>query len=164
MALSTESPRLHFEPDSIPLPANPSTEQAPALSSSSALARFEFESGRGNEGTKILMVEWEDEDEGADGAKNMGDWEVSWEGKSTTLSARDGAEDKLHRLYFLLAPGASIPRIVKLSQVGGKKHTNESITCDISTRARIDSQTSWKKRGLTYDMGEETNICTTKGD
>lgn len=116
------SPRLHFEPDSVPLPASSSSgaELAPALSSSTALARFEFESGRGNEGTKILMVEWEDEEEGTDGAKNMGDWEVSWEGKTTVLSARDGAEGKLHRLYFLLAPGASIPRIVKLSQRGGK--------------------------------------------
>jgi hypothetical protein len=50
----------------------------------------------------------------------MGDWEVSWEGKSTVLSARDGAEGKLHRLYFLLPPGSPIPRIVKLSQAGGK--------------------------------------------
>lgn len=120
MAVSTPSPRLHFEPDSVPLPTSPDdTEQAsPASSSSTALARFEFESGRGNEGTKILMVEWEDEN--AEGStKNMGDWEVSWEGKSTVLSARDGAEGKTHRLYFLLAPGASIPRIIKLSQVGG---------------------------------------------
>ncbi|KAB8289554.1 hypothetical protein EYC80_010712 [Monilinia laxa] len=121
MAVSTSFPRLHFEPDSVPLPTSSdnSEESAPALSSSTALARFEFESGRGNEGTKILMVEWEDEStEGP--TKNMGDWEVSWEGKSTVLSARDGAEGKLHRLYFLLAPGASIPRIIKLSQVGGK--------------------------------------------
>ncbi|KAA8566759.1 hypothetical protein EYC84_009859 [Monilinia fructicola] len=105
----------------VPLPTSSDNleESAPALSSSTALARFEFESGRGNEGTKILMVEWEDESiEGS--TKNMGDWEVSWEGKSTVLSARDGAEGKLHRLYFLLAPGASIPRIIKLSQVGGK--------------------------------------------
>ncbi|KAM3065132.1 hypothetical protein ACMFMG_006107 [Clarireedia jacksonii] len=120
MAVSTSSPRLHFEPDSVPLPASPDAELAPALSSSTALARFEFESGRGNEGTKILMVEWEDEEEGTDGGKNLGNWEVSWEGKTTVLSARDGAEGKLHRLYFLLAPGASIPRIVKLSQRGGK--------------------------------------------
>ncbi|QSZ28566.1 hypothetical protein DSL72_003064 [Monilinia vaccinii-corymbosi] len=126
MAVSTSAPRLHFEPDSVPIPSSSgqnAEECAPALSSSTALARFEFESGRGNEGTKILMVEWEDESSTTDGSghnKNMGDWEVSWEGKSTVLSARDGADGKLHRLYFLLGPGASIPRIVKLSQVGGK--------------------------------------------
>jgi hypothetical protein len=27
-----------------------------------ALARFEFEAGKANEGTKILMIEWEDDD------------------------------------------------------------------------------------------------------
>jgi hypothetical protein len=46
---------------------------------------------------------------------------VSWEGKTTVLSARDGAEGKLHRLYFLLAPEASIPPIVKLSQAGSRE-------------------------------------------
>jgi hypothetical protein len=106
--------RLDFEPDNILTAVASSPDEAPALSSSRALARFEFESGKGNEGTKILMVEWSD----PDGSNNMGDWEVSWEGKTTVLSARDGAEGKLHRLYFLLAPGANIPRIVKLSQAG----------------------------------------------
>lgn len=114
MALS--SPRS-FEPDGVPItPTAAGQTQASAVSSSTALARFEFESGKGNEGTKILMVEWEDDS----GGKNLGDWEVSWEGKSTVLSARDGAEGKVHRLYFLLAPGASIPPIIKLAQVGGK--------------------------------------------
>jgi hypothetical protein len=116
--MAVSSPRrLDFEPDGIPGTVASNPDEAPALSSSRALARFEFESGKGNEGTKILMVEWSDsEDSNAPG--NMGDWEVSWEGKTTVLSAKDGAEGKLHRIYFLLAPGASIPRIVKLSQAG----------------------------------------------
>jgi len=88
------------------------------LSSSKALARFEFEPGRANEGTKILMVEWEDDTE--EGSNNLGDWEVSWEGKKTVLSAKDGAEGSLHRIYFLLGPGISIPPVVKLAQTGGK--------------------------------------------
>lgn len=116
MATTAASPRLDFEPDGIPTTAAGSNEQAPALSSSNALARFEFEPGRANEGTKILMVEWED-DEG--GTNKLGDWEVSWEGKTTVLSAKDGAEDKLHRMYFLLGPGVSIPPVVKLAQAGG---------------------------------------------
>jgi hypothetical protein len=114
----SSSPRLDFEPDGIPTTAASSHDQAPALSSSTALARFEFEPGRANEGTKILMVEWEDDAE--DGSNNLGDWEVSWEGKKTVLSARDGAEGKLHRIYFLLGPGVSIPPVVKLAQAGGK--------------------------------------------
>jgi len=110
-------PRPGFEPDLVSTVVASSPDESPALSSSRALARFEFESGKGNEGTKILMVEWFDSDD-SEGPPSTGDWEVSWEGKTTVLSARDGAEGKLHRLYFLLAPEASIPRIVKISQAG----------------------------------------------
>ena len=64
------------------------------------------------------MVEWEDDER--DASKITADWEVSWEGKSTVLSAKDGAEGGLHRVYFLIPPGASIPRIVKVVQAGGR--------------------------------------------
>ena len=100
----------------MPAPPAPSGSSPAQSSSLGALVRFEFEAGRGNEGTKILMVEWEEDDsaqEGAAGTSGSG-WEVSWEGKTTLLSARDGAEDRLHRIYFLLGPGISIPPVVKL--------------------------------------------------
>ncbi|KUJ20240.1 uncharacterized protein LY89DRAFT_559457, partial [Mollisia scopiformis] len=113
------------------------------LSSSSALARFEFESGRGNEGTKILMVEWSDDD--ADGPANMGDWEVSWEGKTTVLSAKDGAEGKLHRIYFLLAPSAPVPRIVKLSQTGGKSMQTNPLPALFPPELGISATTQGRK-------------------
>ena len=113
----TSSLKRDFEPDGIPTTTSSSEAQAPALSSSKALARFEFEPGRSNEATKILMVEWEDDTESG---TSPGDWEVSWDGKKTTLSARDGAEGSLHRIYFLLGPGVSIPPVVKLAQAGGK--------------------------------------------
>jgi hypothetical protein len=119
--MAVPSPRrLDFEPDTVTTDDS-IRDQAPVLSSVSALARFEFESGRGNEGTKILMVEWSDsEDDGG----NMGDWEVSWESKTTMLSTR-ATEGRLHRIYFLLSPGTSIPKLVKLSQSGGKSiHIN----------------------------------------
>lgn len=119
MALPSPAPaRLDFEPDGVPATAASSRDQAPVSASLSALARFEFEAGRGNEGTKILMVEWEDDTE--EGPDNTGDWEVSWEGKKTVLSARDGTEGKLHRLYFLLGPGTTIPPVVKLVRGSGK--------------------------------------------
>lgn len=110
-------PRVEFIPDGIPTSGGSGTDPTASPSPSSALARFEFEPGKGNEATKILMVEWEDE---SDEEAKSGDWEVSWEGKTTVLSARDGAEDKLHRMYFLLGPGVSIPPVVKLAQTGGK--------------------------------------------
>lgn len=91
---------------------------SPSLPSMTPLARFEFESGRGNEGTKILMVEWS-ESEDAEKGSSPGDWEVSWEGKTTMVSTK-ASEGRLHRIYFLLGQGTSIPTLVKLSQSGAK--------------------------------------------
>ncbi|RDL42128.1 Uncharacterized protein BP5553_02107 [Venustampulla echinocandica] len=142
MALPSPS-REHFEPDQLSATATTAVDQAPALSSSSALARFEFEAGRGNEGTKIIMVEWEDENEG--GEANTGDWEVSWEGKSTVLSAREGAEGKLHRIYFLLAPGVTVPRIVKLAQRGGKSMQTNPLPAIFPAELGVSATTAGKK-------------------
>jgi len=138
----------NFVPDGVPATATGTRDQAQAsaTSSSTALARFEFESGRGNEGTKILMVEWEDDEDGSNSATvNSRDWEVSWEGKSTVLSARDGAEGKLHRLYFLLAPGASIPPIVKLVQVGGKTIQTYPLPAIFPAELGLSARTAGKK-------------------
>lgn len=132
--------RDDFEPDGVPNTGATLRHEAPAVSSSSALARFEFESGRGNDGTKILMVEWAD-----DGQGHTGDWEVSWEGKSTVLSAKDGAEGKLHRLYFLLAPGASIPPIVKLEQRGGQSMQTNPLPAIFPPALGVSATTAGKK-------------------
>ncbi|TAQ83478.1 hypothetical protein B7494_g8204 [Chlorociboria aeruginascens] len=137
--------RADFEPDGVPTTAVSKDELSPALSSSTALARFEFESGRGNEGTKILMVEWEGGEDGEDRSKNTGNWEVSWEGKSTVLSARDGAEGKLHRLYFLLAPGASVPRIVKIAQAGGESIQTNPLPAIFPAELGLTARTAGKK-------------------
>jgi hypothetical protein len=88
------------------------------------------------------MVEWEDE-EGKEA--NTGNWEVSWEGKSTVLSAKDGAEDKLHRIYFLLAPGVSIPRIVKLAQKGGKTMQTNPLPAIFPAELGLSATTAGKK-------------------
>lgn len=78
-----------------------------------ALARFEFEAGKGNEGTKILMVEWEDDDLTRSSAE--GSWHVSWAGKTTVLPADDRPTDSTRRFYFLLGPGITIPPVITLS-------------------------------------------------
>lgn len=103
--------------------APPDDVESPSLSSSNALARFEFEPGRSKEGTKVLMVEWEDDDTTRDVA---GDWEVSWEGKRTVLPAREQTETKtkdansaevpVNRLYFLLGAGVAVPTTVRLQK------------------------------------------------
>ncbi|WEW59735.1 hypothetical protein PRK78_005215 [Emydomyces testavorans] len=82
------------------------------LQSLTALARFEFEAGKGNEGTKILMVEWEDDDLTR---SPVGSWHVSWEQKNTVLPADDRTNDHIRRCYFLLPPGTTIPPVISLT-------------------------------------------------
>ncbi|KAK4250874.1 hypothetical protein C7999DRAFT_11454 [Corynascus novoguineensis] len=95
-------------------------------SSGLARSRFEFETDKRNEGTKILMVEWDDtapEQEGSSDQVSEGsDWEVSWEGKGAVLPVRDvdpEAGSNLRRVYFLLPPGAPIPALVEIARRGG---------------------------------------------
>ncbi|KAK2794128.1 hypothetical protein FQN52_009210 [Onygenales sp. PD_12] len=81
------------------------------LLSITALARFEFEAGKGNDGTKILMVEWEDDDV----TRSSGTWHVSWDGKQTVLPADERTAEHVRRCYFLLPPGTTIPPVVTLA-------------------------------------------------
>ncbi|KAJ5436125.1 hypothetical protein N7445_007010 [Penicillium cf. griseofulvum] len=78
-----------------------------------ALARFEFEAGKANDGTKILMIEWEDDD--LTRSSSEGFWNVSWAGKTTVLPADERPSDSLHRFYLLLPPHVTIPPVVTLS-------------------------------------------------
>lgn len=129
MAAAPEKPALDTRQAQSKLPDQPD-EQLPVVEtptspfSSSALSRFEFEAGKGNEGTKILMVEW---DTSVAGSSGGGDWEVSWEGKTTVLPIRDpdtekdsnlGSGGSSRRVYFLLPPGAPIPPLVSIMQLG----------------------------------------------
>lgn len=103
----TFSPDSEFSP--LETPRNPNAGSSLSIS---ALARFEFEAGRGNEGTKILMVEWEDDDLTRSSA---GSWHVSWEGKTTVLPADEQTSENTRRFYFLLPPGVTIPPVVTLT-------------------------------------------------
>lgn len=78
-----------------------------------ALARFEFEAGKANDGTKILMIEWEDDD--LTRSSSGGFWNVSWTGKTTVLPADERPSDSLRRFYLLLPPNVTIPPVVTLS-------------------------------------------------
>jgi hypothetical protein len=61
--------RLDFEPDDIPIAVASSAHEASVRSPS--CAHFEFELDKGNEATKILMLEWSD----SDGSSNMRYWD-----------------------------------------------------------------------------------------
>ncbi|KIW84504.1 hypothetical protein Z517_03754 [Fonsecaea pedrosoi CBS 271.37] len=93
-----ESPRSPTQPDT--------------LLSVTALARFEFEPGKGNDGTKVMMVEWQDDDQTRD---KTGRWQVSWSGKRTVFPADDNPSDNIRRVYFLLPPGAIVPPHITLA-------------------------------------------------
>lgn len=80
-----------------------------------ALARFEFEAGKGNDGTKILMIEWEDDDLGRSSTSPGGSWHVAWEGKKAVLPADERTNENTRRFYFLLPPHVTIPPVVTLS-------------------------------------------------
>lgn len=151
--MTDSAKRQPFEADGESLAESALPAQAPAVSSSGALARFEFEAGRGNEGTKILMVEWKDESEN----DKSRDWEVSWEGKSTVVSEPDHTEGKTHRVYFLLAPGSTIPPIVKISKPGGPSIQTNPLPAifppELGASARVAGKrgvlhTKWGKQRL----------------
>ncbi|PLB37892.1 uncharacterized protein BDW47DRAFT_125882 [Aspergillus candidus] len=92
-------------------PQIPTPQPPPPLTNISALARFEFEAGKANDGTKVLMIEWEDQDH----RPSSGSWHVTWEGKQAVLPADEQANDHTRRLYFLLPPHVTIPPVVSLA-------------------------------------------------
>lgn len=122
----------------------PSTSEPPVarsptvkdtLHSVTALARFEFEPGRGNDGTKIMMVEWQDDNKSR---HKSGSWQVSWPGKRTTFAADDNPSDSTNRLYFLLPPGETVPPSIKITYQPPK----DGVTIDSSRpQSAADLQT-----------------------
>ncbi|KAK3362810.1 hypothetical protein B0T25DRAFT_18398 [Lasiosphaeria hispida] len=97
-------------------------------SSGLALSRFEFETGKANEGTKILMVEWDGSVGAAEGGEERTSsrhWDVSWEGKTTVLQVRDTDPEVIgsntRRAYFLLPPTAAVPALISIARKAGEK-------------------------------------------
>ncbi|KAF2753088.1 hypothetical protein EJ05DRAFT_480692, partial [Pseudovirgaria hyperparasitica] len=95
--------------------------KSPSLSNANALARFEFEPGLSKEGTKILMIEWEDD---VSTRTILGSWQISWESKTHVLPVDDTPTlippeeraGEFHRMYFLLPPGVPVPGMVILTK------------------------------------------------
>lgn len=85
--------------------------ESPSISVTNALARYEYDHATPG-GTKILMVEWEDDDS-TRGVR--GEWHVSWEGSTRVLPANDQQTNDVHRMYFLLPAGSAVPKSVTLT-------------------------------------------------
>ncbi|KAI0387311.1 hypothetical protein F5Y04DRAFT_2255 [Hypomontagnella monticulosa] len=140
-------------------PAEESVVDSPlSPASPNALARFEFEMGRGNEGSKILMVEWDPNPTGEDG------WVVTWEGKATTFPVSEKVEDedeeekgaaekqRRQRLYFLLPSSAPIPPVVTISHAGsGRALTAKSMPAIFAPGLGIGSRDAGR-RGVLHTI------------
>lgn len=119
-----------FTPDSAF--AATETPRDPSSSISiTALARFEFEAGKSNDGTKILMIEWEDDDLSRSSSSSStapgsssSSWHVAWEGKKAVLPADEQTSESTRRFYFLLPPNVTIPPVVTLSYEPSKTSTD----------------------------------------
>ncbi|KAJ5895059.1 hypothetical protein N7495_006750 [Penicillium taxi] len=131
-ALRTFTPDSEFADMETPRAPNPGTL------SITAMARFEFEAGKGNEGTKVLMIEWEDDDltrVSADGS-----WHVSWAGKTTILPADERPNAHTRRFYFLLPPHTTIPPVVTLSYEPSESIDNANAAATPSSKVRESLQ------------------------
>lgn len=122
--MASEGPELSEQLNIVETPTSPSSDLA--------LSRFEFETGKGNEGTKVLMIEWDasvfgqsSASAGVDGfgkeKESSSDWEISWEGKGNVLPIREMETDSnanTRRLYFLLPPGSTVPPLITIAPKG----------------------------------------------
>ncbi|KAI0811625.1 hypothetical protein GGR55DRAFT_79140 [Xylaria sp. FL0064] len=125
-------------------------------STTNVLARFEFEAGRGNEGTKILMVEWDcSQPDGREiCAQDRTGWEVSWEDKSAAypLSDNDKSPSAVLRVYFLLPENAPIPPSVTISHPAtGRTLTTKSMPAIFAPGLGVSPPDSGK-RGVLHTI------------
>ncbi|KAK4128267.1 hypothetical protein N657DRAFT_10623 [Parathielavia appendiculata] len=155
-------------------------------SSNLARSRFEFETDKRNEGTKILMVEWDDnasvqkqEDEAGSGrgyeqsSGGGGGWDVSWEGKGAVLPVWDvdpetSSNDNIQRVYYLLPPGAPIPTLVSIAREGRSGEPRATI---LRTKplpaifpAELTSKQDAGRRGVLHTMWAKKRVAELRAE
>ncbi|ETS88111.1 hypothetical protein PFICI_01939 [Pestalotiopsis fici W106-1] len=101
-------------------------------SSPNAWARFEFEMGCGNEGTKVLVVEWDpaaaprdkddshgDQPVSQGGSSPLDDWEVSWGGKIPRArnQVKEADGKSTFRVFILIEDDIQVPSVVAITQI-----------------------------------------------
>ncbi|KAK7970221.1 hypothetical protein PG988_009294 [Apiospora saccharicola] len=154
----------------VPKPDVPAADAGPVESpatpsSQDALSRFEFETGRGNEGTKILLVEWNPAagETGKPDAPSRGEqegWEVSWQGKTTKIPAqseRDGSETQ--GVYFLIPSDITVPPVIQISHSRNGRVLNTKPMPAIYTPALgVDTRKDVGKRGVLHTIWAKKRI------
>jgi hypothetical protein len=147
-------------------------------SSGLARSRFEFETDKRNEGTKILMVEWDvvvqEQDGGLEEGGDSNGWEVSWEGKGAVLPVRDvDPEDgsNIHRVYFLLPPGAPVPALVDIARKGAGDGASNGTATILRTKpmpaiftAELTSTQDAGRRGVLHTIWAKRRLAELKSE
>ncbi|RYP65363.1 hypothetical protein DL771_008353 [Monosporascus sp. 5C6A] len=141
--------------------------KADPASSRDALARFEFENGKANEGTKVLMVEWKSFPSDAASPQTQGSWEVDFQGKTASFPLRDEDDNGTLRFYFLIAPQVPVPSTVTISQAQtGHMMTTKSMPAIFAPTLGVGSKdagkrgvlhTAWAKKRLSQ-LQEEIRV------
>ena len=125
--------------------------------SPNALARFEFEKDKANEGTKILMVEWnaspsDEASPASPSSDHRSGWEVDFEGKAASFPLSEEDPNGTRRIYFLIAPQVTIPPEVTILQPGtGHKTTAKSMPAIFAPGLGVDSKDAGK-RGVLHTI------------
>ncbi|KAI1339559.1 hypothetical protein F5Y15DRAFT_76560 [Xylariaceae sp. FL0016] len=139
-------------PDVLESPTSPT--------STHTLARFEFESGRGNDGSKILMVQWDPSSANiSDVSTEQDGWTVSWEGKSATFSVDDDEDaPTLKRICFLLPSDAPIPPTVTiLHQPSGRTLSTKSMPAIYAKGLGVSAKDAGK-RGVLHTIWAQKRL------
>lgn len=155
----------------VPEPGAAATDAGPVdspttPSSHDALARFEFESGKGNEGTKILMVEWSTASAPAaagpaSSQDHQGRWEVSWAGKTTKIFAQsERDEGATQRVYFLLPAEAPIPPLITIAQLpAGRTLHAKPMPAIYTPGLGVDASRDAGKRGVLHTIWAKKRLA-----
>jgi hypothetical protein len=128
-------------------------------SSPNAWARFEFEIGCGNEGTKVLVVEWDptvDETGNvlpSSAPMSLDDWEVSWDGKIPRKrnQVREIEGNSTYRIFILIEDDIQVPSVVTISQAStGRKLVARPMPAIYTPALGADVTRAAGKRGVLH--------------
>ncbi|KAH6660229.1 hypothetical protein BKA67DRAFT_44733 [Truncatella angustata] len=154
-------------PNADQLAATGLVESPGTPSSPNAWARFEFEMGRGNEGSKVLVVEWDPAVAGADDTEphqprqDLDTWDVSWEGKifKETNEVKEVEGDSTHRILILIEDDVHVPSVVTISHtLTGRRLVARPMPAIFTPALGADVTKAAGKRGVLHTQWAEKRL------
>ncbi|KAI1845655.1 hypothetical protein JX266_008266 [Neoarthrinium moseri] len=164
-------PTSSVSPDPEPLdPAGPA-DSTDAPPTPGAWARFEFETGCGNEGTKVLMVEWnavsqDGSSKPKQGTPNKQDqWEISWQGKTSKFAISEQVGVATHRVFFLIPGEDHVPPVVTISlPATGQKLSTKPMPAIYMPALGADASRDAGTRGVLHTMWAKRRLSQLQGE